>query len=171
MVSAFVFKTLLEEKKKIVGRDWTDLKMTWLVSIRPFYCSGVIMFYPWLQKKSIMLMPIIKNLADALLRVCLHTNKDMMMYKTETSYFFIYRHAGCVEVEEIFNGKILCWSILKILKVRLWIVSVSGACCIHGGASSSSLCVLLYSCSCSRPFFCDFQNILSSIYLFQCFIH
>lgn len=26
-------------------------------------------------------MPIIKNLADALFRVCLHTNKDMMMYK------------------------------------------------------------------------------------------
>lgn len=40
------------------------------------------MFYPRLQNKLIMLTPIIKNLADALSGVCLHSNKDMMMYKT-----------------------------------------------------------------------------------------
>ena len=29
----------------------------------------------------------IKNLADALFRVCLHTNKDMMMYKKKLELF------------------------------------------------------------------------------------
>ncbi len=85
VVSAFIFKTLMEtnnKKKKrdnkIVGQNfrWHDLfKETFLLQWSDHVLSMT-------AKESIMLMPIIKNLADALFRVCLHTNKDMMMYKT-----------------------------------------------------------------------------------------